>query len=297
MKKRNYLALIAFTALSIVSCSKDNDDQILPTDAFVEIPDVNFEKKLISLGIDSDQIVNNLILKSDAEAVEKLAIEGQEITDLTGIESFVNLKRLFAAGNVINAVNLSNNVLLDSVDLSGNNLITIDFQSNTKLVYVALYGNQLLTASGFSNADNLDNLSLSFNYLTEFSVENPSLTKLQIDNNDLISFDAEMGTNLEHVVMYSNKLKTVDFSNSLKLKLLRVADNKLTNIILGQKNDLYHLSCSSNFLTTLNVADYANLDYLYVQNNPNLNCIQIANGQVIGTKELSANQALNTNCN
>ena len=212
MKKRNYLALIAFTALSIVSCSKDNDDQILPTDAFVEIPDVNFEKKLISLGIDSDQIVNNLILKSDAEAVEKLAIGGQEITDLTGIESFVNLKRLFAAGNVINAVNLSNNVLLDSVDLSGNNLITIDFQSNTKLVYVALYGNQLLTASGFSNADNLDNLSLSFNYLTEFSVENPSLTKLQIDNNDLILIGGKGMGKCDEEIVKDKKCKQVECS-------------------------------------------------------------------------------------
>lgn len=290
-----YFALIII-GLSITSCTKDKVDEI-PTIDYVLIPDNKFEKILIETGIDSDNTINGKVLNSDVEFVEKLELNSSQIDNLTGIEAFINLKRLHAAGNNIETIDLSGNTLLDTLDLAGNALETIDVSLNTKLVYANVYANLLTTTSGFSNASNLDYLSLSFNYLTEFTIENPSLKSLLIDNNDITSFDASLATNLEGLLITTNKLETLNLLNNLKLKTLQTADNKLTELNLVHNNNLTYLSCSSNFLTSLNISNLTNLNFLYAQNNPDLDCIKIANNQDIPTLSLSNYQEVNTNCN
>ncbi|MFD1079575.1 leucine-rich repeat domain-containing protein, partial [Longispora fulva] len=90
---------------------------------FIYIPDPNFEQALIDNGIDSDGIANQYILKSDAEAVSgRLEISGKGISDLTGIEAFVNITELQAGEN---------------------NLTSVDISKNTELVKIWFYYNKL----------------------------------------------------------------------------------------------------------------------------------------------------------
>ena len=58
---------ILIISFFILSCSKENGDFI--NDNYLDIPDIYFETKLIEQDIDSDVIVNQQILKSDAEAL------------------------------------------------------------------------------------------------------------------------------------------------------------------------------------------------------------------------------------
>lgn len=297
MKKTNYpLFLLIVASIIIAACSKKTIDDD-PSNLYAQLLDAKFEQKLIDLQIDSDGIINQKVLKSDAASVEKLILTNSQIQSLKGIEAFINLKRLYAGGNDISAVDLSKNVLLDTLDLAGNRLKTLDLSFNAKLIYSDLYGNDLTTVTGLGSATNLNYLSLSFNYLTEFSIENPSLETLNIDNNDIVNFDAYLGENLKTLIMYTNKVKTVDFSNNLKLKVLRVADNKLTNITLGQKDELFYFSCSNNFLASLDVSHFGKLAHLYIRDNPSLKCIKIKSGQQIPTVGNSTYQELKINCN
>ena len=56
---------LLLTSILFVSCSKDTEIEIpLPGNEFVEIPDIEFEKELIRVGIDSDGIINQKILKT-----------------------------------------------------------------------------------------------------------------------------------------------------------------------------------------------------------------------------------------
>ena len=48
------------------------------------IPDPNFEQQLIDLGIDTNPVLDNSILDSDAAAITMLAIARNDITDFTG---------------------------------------------------------------------------------------------------------------------------------------------------------------------------------------------------------------------
>ena len=47
------------------------------------IPDTNFEQVLIDLGIDSDRVINNSVLTSDAASVSSLNVSGKGIIQLT----------------------------------------------------------------------------------------------------------------------------------------------------------------------------------------------------------------------
>jgi hypothetical protein len=297
MRKTNHpLILLVAASVIITACSKKviDDD---PSNLYAQVLDAKFEQQLIDLQIDSDGIINQKVLKSDAVSVEKLILTNTQIQNLKGIEAFINLKRLYVGGNDLTAVDLSKNVLLDTLDLAGNKLKTVDLSFNAKLIYSDLYGNELTTVTGLGSATNLNYLSLSFNYLTEFSIENPNLETLNIDNNDIENFDAYLGENLKTLIMYTNKVKTIDFSNNLNLRILRVADNKLTNLTLGQKDELFYLSCSNNYLSSLNVSRYNKLTKLYVSENPNLKCIKIKQGQQIAIVGNSTYQEFKTNCN
>jgi hypothetical protein len=290
-----YLTLLALVLL-ISSCSKKELDENSDSN-YAIILDAKFEQKLIDLGIDSDETINKKILKSDAASIEKLILNNEDIQSLTGIEAFKNLKRLYAGSNDLTTLDLSKNTMLDTLYLAGNKLNTVDLSFNKNLVYVELISNDLNHITGLINATGLKYLNLSFNYLTEFTIENPSLVTLNIENNDIENFDAYLATNLEKLIMYTNKVKTLDFTNNLKLKILRIADNKLTHLTLGQKDDLFYFSCSNNFLTTLDVSHLNSLTRLYISDNPNLTCVKIKSGQQIPTVGNSTYQDLKTNCN
>ena len=73
------------------------------------IPDKRFEQVLISIGIDSDGLVNGQILNSDAEAVTQLRISNKYITSLVGISAFTNLIDLDCRDNQLSSLDLSGN--------------------------------------------------------------------------------------------------------------------------------------------------------------------------------------------
>lgn len=294
--RTTYFSLILLT-LSI-SCTNDSDNPDLSK--YVIIPDAQFETKLIEQGIDTDNKINRRILKSDAARVDYLDVSTQtvseEISDLTGIEGFPNLKSLYAIGNKLSAIDLSNNRLLDTLNLAGNNLSTIDLSNNSKLVMLDLKVNDLTSIAGLSGATDLKWLNLSFNSFEAYTIENPSLINLLMSHNELGSFDLSVAVNLESMYIPTNKIVQLDLSNNVLLETIDVGNNKLTHIDFGQKEHLNYLSCFSNFLRSLDVSGFDKLDYLSANRNPDLGCIQIKNGQEIPTLKLSDFQQTNVNC-
>ena len=297
------LPIFTFALLLFASCSNDNDPPITINDSFIRIPDIHFETKLIEQGIDSDGIVNQQILKTDAEKVEVLDLNldtnSGEIADLTGIEGFINLTLLSASNQELVEVDLSSNILLDSLYLLGNRISSIDFSNNPNLIFIDIQSNQFSSSDsiiGLSNASKLKDLDISWNYLKEFSPYNESLEVLHISHNDLTTIDTDGAINLKHVYMPSNKLVTVDFSTNISLETLLVAGNKIQHINLENNTNLTHLYISGNSLTSLDVSNNLELVDLRVNINPELTCIKIHNGQNPYTIK-SDYQELNTACN
>jgi hypothetical protein len=79
-----YISFI-LAVLLLVQCEKD--------DPYVNITDDNFLNALVELGIDTDG--DGQISHTEAEAVISLDVSQDSISDMTGIEKFVNLDTLF----------------------------------------------------------------------------------------------------------------------------------------------------------------------------------------------------------
>jgi hypothetical protein len=290
--------------LFIVSCSRDDETQDLINDAYLSIPDDHFETILIEQGIDSDGIVNQKILKTDAEKVTRLNLNllshFGEISELAGIEGFVNLRFLSASNQELTHVDLSHNTLLDTLYLIGNRLSSIDLSSNPNLIFVDIQSNEFSSSSaitGLSNARFLNDLDVSWNYLQDFSIHNESLEVLHLSHNDLISLDTDGAVNLQHILLTSNKLEMVDFSTNTALETLLISDNKLEYIDLENNTGLTHLYGSSNLLTSLDVSNNQELIDLRVDRNPYLTCIKIQSSQEIPKVSISDYQELKDICN
>lgn len=274
MKTINCIAIL-IVGLLFLSCSDSNLEESLE-DIYVTIPDIKFEEELIALGIDSDNTVNQQILKTDAESIENLSIGGKSIEDLTGIEGFINLKRLYANNNDLESIDLSGNIQLDTI---------------------SLVSNKLTSVKGLSKVKNLKWLNLSFNFFQEFMLDNLSIKTLLISNNDLVSFDASKAPNLRNVNLTLNKIDALDFSTNLLLQNLFFSSNKVGLINLDNNVNLKYVYCSRNLLTDFDASKLDKLIELRVDKNPNLNCIKISSGQSIPTINLSSYQQTNVNCN
>jgi len=116
------------------------------------IPDPKFEQFLIDKGIDTDGIINGQMLTADALAVTKLEIKSENwnnyedfITDVTGLEAFVNLDSLSISSTMVGGewddektIDLSTLVNLKYFYSASNNLNFIDFSNNNLLEVVWL---------------------------------------------------------------------------------------------------------------------------------------------------------------
>jgi len=129
MKKLFLLFLFPFSAFS----------------QYTSIPDVNFEQALINYGYDF--VFDGFVETSAIDTVTDLTINNNDISDLTGIESFIALQSLFCYDNNLSTLNLVNNTQLFEVTCSNNNLTSIDLRNgnNSGLWYFMSINNPSLT--------------------------------------------------------------------------------------------------------------------------------------------------------
>ena len=144
----------------------------------VNIPDANFKAALLSaspsnqiaainmpstIGLVGSIIINGYnkidvnndgeIQVSEAQTILSLQINNKEISNLNGIEAFINLVNLECDNNLITSINLNQNINLKYLDCSNNLLTNLDVAQNTILL------------RNFCRDNMLSNLNLSQNIL------------------------------------------------------------------------------------------------------------------------------------
>lgn len=221
------------------------------------IPDVNFEKALISEGIDTGT-PDGRVLTSSVINVTVLRASSAGIIDLTGLQDFANLLTLTCRANQLTKLDISKNILLQSLSCDDNKLTTIDLSNNKELQFVDCGSNPLT------------NLDLS---------KNVALTNLYCYSNQLKILDVTK--NIELLLLYctSNQLAKLDVSKNTKLRVFSCVNNPITDLDLSNNKSLESISCNINLLTTLNLKNGNNpkLTNVDFTNNPNLSCIQVDN--------------------
>lgn len=206
----------------------------------VNIPDANFKAALLA---DSEINTNSdgEIQVSEATAFTgALAVPSLGISDLTGIEAFTNIYRLFCEGN-----------LLTSLDVS----------ANTKLEWLFCTDNQI-TSIDVSMLPKLHNFWCHNNLLTSLDVSaNRDLETLRCENNQLTGLDMSVNSHLFYLSCEGNLLTSLDMSGNALLVALFCQNNQLTSLdVRAGRSDFFGDPLFQNFNAT---------------GNPNLFCIQV----------------------
>ena len=214
MKQIYLLALLFFSSL----LSAQN----------VNIPDANFKNRLLnanpSYGIAySNGVAVRIDLNNDNEIQASEAVLNDSlnwgdvgILNLSGINDFVNLKKLDCRWNALTTLDVSGLTLLQKLNADDNQLSIVDLSSNTQLLEVSLTSNQL-------NSINVDNLLL--------------LEKLYLSANNLSIIDVTTLVALQRLRIGNNSLSTLDCSQNVNLKFLSIAVNPLITVLIKNGSD------------------------------------------------------------
>ena len=148
IQKRNIskiilLTLICFLSLSFIRVNAQT----------VNIPDANFKTYLVG------NTAINTNANGEIETTEATAFTGQidihalGVSDLTGLEAFVNLNMLTAYNNPYTTINLTNNTRLTYIFVAQTGLTTLDV-THLPLLQSLLFGQTSISTIDLSNNPN-----------------------------------------------------------------------------------------------------------------------------------------------
>ena len=200
--------------------------------------------------------------------VDRIEVEGWNISSLEGIEAFPNLKELKCGNNSIQNLDLRQNPKLETLKCNKNQLTQLDLSKNPQIHYLYCSDNQLeqLDVSHLK----LDYLYCSNNKLEQLDVKNSKwLRELDCSKNRLTELDVDVThkPNLVSVECQNNQLTSLILGENKGLEKLNCAHNQLTQLNLNNMISLKELNCSNNQLTVLDVSSSPDLTTLVLKNN------------------------------
>ena len=204
------------------------------------VPDDVFEQKLIDLGY--DDVLDNYVLTENINQIDSLDLVNSSISDLTGIEDFSSLVWLNCANMNLTELDVSQNVLLETLYAGHNYLSEIDVTQNLNLKNLSLM-NITLTM-------NISSIDVSQNSLLEsLYLEQLPITELDVSQNNLLK-----SLHLQYV-----QITELDVSQNLLLETLHLYDTRLCELDVSNSPNLYFLNCaqptSPALLCCITVAD------------------------------------------
>lgn len=250
------------------------------------VPDDNFEQALIDLGYDVGPL-DDFVPTTNINTVTSLDLSPftNQVSDLTGIEGFINLTILNFENHLVTGANLSSNISLEELYCNNNLLNNLNITSNINLEIIWC-NNNLLTNLDISNSSNLRALDCSFNQINNLNVDqNIFLVDFVCENNNITNINVNNNAVLRRFECGSNLLSVLDVSSNINLSYFSCEVNQLTSLDLSQNNSLDTLICFENqlseldlsqnsSLTTLNCTDN-NLCFLNIRNGNNNNAIDV----------------------
>ena len=257
---------------------------------------------------------NTLIEREEAESFSgTLNISNQSISNLSGLEAFINMTGLNCSGNALTTIDLSQFSQLTYLDCSNNPLTGITngvnapaasplkaspVNANTTLTYLDC-SNTGLTTLDVSAYSNLETLLCNDNSLAELLLsQNTKLTTLECHNNSLqdLNLDANKaltslncnGNSIYHLSLTNNSLLStlhctnnamgcLGFPVTSALNEIDCSDNSIKGVEADNLSALTKLNCSNNSLERLNIRNGTNhlMEVFQADNNSTLFCISV----------------------
>lgn len=258
-------------------------------DEGIAIDDTNFPDEIFReyvSGKDTNQ--DGRLSEDEINAVTSICVGECAITDLKGIEYFVDLKLLDCSGNSLTSLDVASNENLNILDCTNNQLKSLDFSNNTVLEDVMCYKNRL-TSLELDGAAALKYLDCNHNQLTKLDVSNNTkLVILECYNNNLTTLDVSHNVGLTTLSCYYNRLTKLDVRNNTELRRLYCGNNNLTLLDVSYCEGLENFGCQNNELTCLDVGNNTGLHTLSCNGN-NLTTLNLSNNKDVSGLNCSNN--------
>lgn len=234
--KKNILSFV-FLMVTTLSCAQ-----------IINFPDPNFKARLLAaapglqIASGTASIPGNPFVKidtnndgeievSEALAITKLWLYNANITNVGGLENFLNLTEMNCYGNSFSTMDLSPLTQLTRISISGNHIASLNVTG--------------LSGVEWLNCNNNDLTGLDLTGLT-------NMYQLQCQNNQLTFLNISNATNLSSINCENNFLTNLNISNVTSLNNLNCSNNNLNSLNL--KNNFAEIN--------LNFAANPNLQYV-----------------------------------
>ena len=213
----------------------------------------------------SDKDLKLTALKSDVESINRLYLsqengtaDSAKITDISGIENFKGVNRLFLSNNQISNISaLSELTNLTDLGLSNNKISDISALSGlANLTSLYLENNQISEINALSGLTKLTKLELSNNKINNISTLSniTSLKSLNLNSNEINDIkDLSDLTDLTNLHLANNKINDINtVSRLVNLTNLGLANNQISDISsLSTLVNLTYLNLSSNMISDI----------------------------------------------
>jgi len=258
----------------------------------INFPDQNLKDALLNHNPIIDTNQDNEIQISEAAALTGLLyLRYKQVSDVTGLENFVNITELNLKYNELDSFSITSLLNLQNLNLDYNDLTTLDLSGFTSLEHLGIFANDLGALTDSMLPQTLTYLDVKHNNLTEFSSASlTSLEYLDVSQNNISSlniaglsalteldFSANVMTSLSGATLPEsltsirathNQISTLSISSLTNVETLDLSSNSLTAI--SDSNlppQLEELILSQNQIQTVNLNSLANLEILSLANN------------------------------
>ncbi|WP_417875188.1 T9SS type A sorting domain-containing protein [Xanthomarina gelatinilytica] len=292
----------------------------------VNIPDANFKSYLLA---DAAINTNNDSEISVAEAQAfsgELLINGLSISDLTGIEEFINITRLDCYNNNLTSIDVSNNLALTRLHCSDNQIETLDISANTSITDIQCHNNGVLYELNIANGNNSNinwmkaygnslsciQIDAGFTPPAEAGIYNQGWTKgtsafysedcaalNQIVNIPDANFKSYLVNNNSINLNGDTEITVAEAQATTELLINSLSISDLTGI--EAFTNLTRLDCYANNLTTIDVSNNTNLTRLHCADNqittldvsdiPTLEQVHCQNNQLVELNVANGNNS------
>ncbi len=267
---------ISFSSELNGNCNLDLDadrvkdyDPLSDPEALTYIPDDNFEQSIIDAGFDDK--IDDYVLTQNISSIVRLGTSESEIKlfnkgirNLTGLDEFRSLKEFSADLNLIDSVDFSKNLNLETISIYYNNIKSIDISKNENLKSLNILGNPIQTRT----IDISKNLNLEV-----LSIGGSAGTRLINDQGEFIA----------QIPSTKAKISSLDFSLNSNLKSLKITHSEIISLETSNYNNLDNivlLDLSFNELQSLDVSEFTVLESLNIVGNSNLDCVVVNQNQL-----------------
>ncbi|OYU82937.1 MAG: hypothetical protein CFE24_13525 [Flavobacterium sp. BFFFF2] len=264
---------------------------------YTAIPDANFEQALFDLGIDAIN-GDHQVLSSVISEVTDLQIYSRQISNLSGIKDFVNLRTLHFGGNQVTNLDLSGMSHIQNLYANSNQLTSINLSGLTSLSYFNCSSNQL-TELNLQGLTQLSTFNCSYNQITSLDFSGiAGLGSIDCNFNQLSSLDVHGMLYLGGLSCAYNPISQLNVSGLTALTFLGFEHTSISQLDASGLTLLNYLYVADNQLTSLNLSNCPSLFYMYCNNNPNLTCIAVsdvsaASANTYWNKDATANYSIN----